>query len=245
MFVGIKNALAKLCPHFNKPHLNGKDSEYHRYIDTGYPSNHTYQIKKEKLKPNYKLASRYKKIKKLLPEHLTSLGEVGCSKGFFIFSATEHPHCTRGLGIDVNQYDIDICNWVKSTMNNTRATFAKMQLHELASRIEEFGGPLQTLLILNTYQYLYFGSDPFPECYLDHDAIFKNLRKICTQRIIFNNRISLNDCQNVTRIAEANEVYRQNYSEEKALEAAARYFIVKHHGKIGKYPLITMDAKPM
>ena len=99
-------------------------------------------------------------------------------KGFFIFSATTHPHCTRGLGIDVNAYDIEVCHWVKKTIGNTKAFFATMQLHELAPRIEEFGGPLQTLLILNTYQYLYFGSDSFPECYLDHDTIFNNLRKI-------------------------------------------------------------------
>lgn len=184
-----------------------------------------------------------KKLRKLLPNNLTSLGEVGCSKGFFVFSATMQPNCTRGLGIDVNQYDIDVCNWVKSTITNTRASFAKMHLHELASRLEELGGPLQTLLILNTYQYLYFGSDSFPECYLNHDAIFNHLRKICSGRIIFNNRIALEDCQNVTRIAQASEECKRNYSEEKALEAASKYFIVKQHGKIGKYPLYTLDVR--
>lgn len=243
MFVGIRNVLTGLYSRFNKPKFTGKNGEYHRYIQLGYPSNHTYQIKNDKLIPSYKLASRYKKIKKLLPKNLTSLGEVGCSKGFFIFSATTHPHCTRGVGIDVNQYDIEICDWVKKTVGNTRTSFAKMQLHELTPRIDEFGGPLQTLLILNTYQYLYFGSDSFPECYLDHDAIFKNLRKICTQRIIFNNRIALEDCQNVKRISEASIESRANYSEEKALEAASRYFTVQKHGRIGKYPLITMDIK--
>ncbi len=242
MFVGIRNFLVKCCPHLTKPPLTGKASEYHRYITSGYPSNHTYRIKQNKLIPSYKLASRYKKIQKLLPKNMTSLGEIGCSKGFFIFSATAQPHCTRAVGIDVNHYDIEVCHWVKTALNDQRAAFAKMQLHELASRIEEFGGPLQTLLILNTYQYLYFGSDSFPECYLSHEDIFYNLRKICTGRIIFNNRISLKDCQNVKRIAEASEMSRQNYSEEKALAAASQYFIVKRHGKIGKYPLVTMDV---
>jgi len=234
----IMNVLAKLCPRSTK-----ENSEYHRYVESSYPSNHTYQIKNNKLIPKYKLASRYKKIRKLLPKNLTSLGEVGCSKGFFIFSATTHPQCTRALGIDVNSYDIDVCHWVKNTLKNTRASFEKMQLHELASRIEELGGPLQTVLILNTYQYLYFGSDAFPECYLDHDAIFQNLRKICTERIIFNNRIALEDCQNVKRIEASSEASKKNYSEEQALEAASKYFIVKQHGKIGKYPLFTLDVK--
>lgn len=243
MFVGIRNFLVRFCPHQKKSALTGKESEYHRYLASSYPSNHTYQIKQDKLIPSYKLASRYKKIKKLLPKNLTSLGEIGCSKGFFIFSATAEPSCTRGVGIDVNHYDIEVCHWVKTALNDQRASFAKMQLYELASRIDEFGGPLQTLLILNTYQYLYFGSDSFPECYLNHDDIFQRLRKICAGRIIFNNRISLEDCQNVQRIAESSEVCRQNYSEEKAFAAAAKYFDVKKHGKIGKYPLVTMDVK--
>jgi len=243
MLVGIANTLTKLWPRSNKLKWVGENGEYQRYIELGYPSNHAYKIKNNTLIPKYKLATRYKKIRKLLPDYLTSLAEVGCSKGFFIFSATTYPHCTRGLGIDVNQYDIEVCNWVKKTIGNTRASFAKMQLHELAPRIEEFGGPFQTILILNTYQYLYFGSDSFPECYLDHDAIFSHLRKVCSQRIIFNNRIALEDCQNVKRIAESGEHHKKNYSEEKALEAASRYFTIKCHGKIGKYPLLTLDVK--
>ena len=67
--------------------------------------------------------------------------------------------------------------------------------------------------------------------------------KFCTQRIIFNNRIALEDCQNVKRIAEVSEEHKKNYSEEKALKAASKYFIVKRYGKIGKYPLLTLDIK--
>lgn len=243
MLVGIANTLTRL---WSRPHRLkevGKNGEYQRYIELGYPSNHTYKIKNHTLIPKYKLATRYKKIRKLFPNHLTSLAEIGCSKGFFIFAASTYPHCNRGLGIDVNPYHIEICHWVKKTIGNTRTSFTRMQLHELTSRIEEFGGPLQTVLILNTYQYLYFGSDAFPECYLDHDAIFSHLRQICTQRIIFNNRIALEDCQNVKSIAEASEHLKKNYSEEKALEAAAKYFTIRRHGKIGKYPLLTLDVK--
>ncbi len=237
------NIFTKLWSRFSKPILAGRDSEYYHYIKSGYPSNHTYNIKNSRLIPKHKLAARYRKIRQLLPQNLTSIAEVGCSKGFFIFSGTAHLHCTRGLGIDVNQYDIEVCHWVKEKLANTRASFEIMQLHELAPRIEEFGGPFQTILILNTYQYLYFGSDSFPQCYLNHDAIFSQLRKIGSQRIIFNNRIALEDCQNVKRIAKASEESKQNYSEEKALEAASQYFKVERHGKIGKYPLFTFDIK--
>jgi hypothetical protein len=243
MFVGIANTLAKLCPFRKKPSIEGKEAGYIHHIEHGYPSNHTYCLTNDKLKPKYKLASRYKKIRQLLPKQLTSLAEVGCSKGFFVFSAGAYPSCTRALGIDVSPFDIEVCRWVKQQLNSTNTRFEKMQLHELTPSITDLGGPFQTLLIINTYQYLYFGSDSFPECYLNHDAIFNSLRKICSQRIIFNNRIALEDCQNVARINKASEECRENYSEEKALAAAAKYFTISKHGKIGKYPLFTLDVK--
>jgi hypothetical protein len=223
--------------------FNEKEIIYTRYLADSYPSNHTYKIKNNQLKPKYKLASRYKKIKKLFPLELKSIIEIGCSKGFFIFSAAGFPHFTRGLGIDVSGYDIEVCQWVKEKLEFPSLAFEKMQLHELAPRINEFGGPFQTVLVLNTYQYLYFGSDGFPECYFDHTAILNSLRQICSGRVIFNNRIALEDCQNVKRIADASERSRLNYSEEKFVEAASQYFTVTRHGKIGKYPLMTLDVR--
>jgi hypothetical protein len=245
MFVGIANALSRfrLWPRVNNAIANNEYQAYLNYIEFSYPSNHTYKIVNDKLIPKHKLASRYKKIHKLLPKNLTSLVEVGCSKGFFVFSGSEFSGYTRGLGIDVNQYDIEVCRWVKEKIHNSNTTFEKMQLHELASRIDEFGGPFQTVLVLNTYQYLYFGSDAFPECYLNHDAIFQCLRSICSGRVIFNNRIALTDCQNVKRIAQAEQQCRMNYSEVQALAAASQYFTVTRQGKIGKYPLFTLDVK--
>ncbi len=244
MFGKVMERLARWMRCLNKSKFEGKSGEYLRYITSSYPSNHTYKIKNNSvLKPKNQLETRYKKIRQLFPKHVTSLAEIGCSKGFFVFSASAMSHCTRSLGIDVNHYDIEVCRWVKETIQNKNTFFETMQLHELTPRIAEFGGAFQTVLILNTYQYLYFGSDAFPQCYLDHDAIFKNLREICSGRIIFNNRIALEDCQNVARIKQANETCQMNYSEEKALEAASKYFTVTRHGKIGKYPLLTLDAK--
>lgn len=240
MFVGIANFLSKFKPASTT--LSKAENQYQQEIESGYPSNHCYKIKNNVLIPKYKLAARYKKIHKLLPEKFDSLAEIGCSKGFFVLSAEHFPHCRRGLGIDVDANSIKLCDWVKNQIQNTNAMFKKMQLHELAARIDEFGGPFQTVLILNTYQYLYFGSDFFPECYLNHDLIFRHLRKICSGRIIFNNRIDLQDCQNVAKIKEANEIQQANYTEQNALAIAANYFTVNRHGSIGKYPLFTLDA---
>lgn len=243
MLTGIANIATQLWQRYTKKPSAGIGADYVRFLATGYPSNHTYEIKQGSLKPKHKLASRYKKIRALLPKNLDSIAEVGCSKGFFIFSASTMPGFSRGLGIDVNSYNITVCNWVKEALNYHNTTFKTMQLHELAPSVQALGGPFQVVLILNTYQYLYFGSDNFPECYLDHDAIFKHLREICSGRIIFNNRIDLDDCQNTRCIALASEQCKANYSEEMALKAASKYFTIQHHGKIGKYPLITLDVK--
>ena len=129
MYAGIAKALAK---YWSRAHSGNIEVQYKNYLGHGYPSNHTYKISKEKLVPKHKLAKRFKKIRALYPAPLTSLAEIGCSKGFFVLSAHESPHCSRSLGIDITQYDIDVCRWVKTSLQNTQSTFELMQLHELA-----------------------------------------------------------------------------------------------------------------
>jgi len=215
------------------------EQEYMDYIGSSYPSNHTYKIANGKLLPKCKLSIRHRKIRSLFPTNLTSLVDVGCSKGFFILSAK---HCPRALGIDVNPYDISVCQWASQQVNNQHAQFKYLKLHEFAEQIDQHGGAFQTVLVVNIYQYLYFGSDPYPDCYLDHDTIFRDLRKICSDRVIFNNRVDLEDCQNTQRIQHSKD-HSQHYSKEKIIEAASRYFTVEQHGNIGRYPLWVLKIK--
>ena|SRR3990167_10538480 len=216
--------------------------EYFEYVKSAYPSNHTYNVSNKKFYPGRQLAARYKVISSLFPKSSTSLLDIGCSKGFFVFSASEQPGFTRGLGIDVNPYNIEVCQSLKRYVNNPRVGFERLKLHEVAARIDEFGGAYQTVLILNTYQYLYFGSDSYPHGYFDHDVIFKNLSKICNQRVIFNNRVNVEDCQNTACI---DRVINQkaSYSEEKMLEVASNYFKISQYADFGRYPLWTFDVR--
>ena len=240
MFSKMYAQLADLVQ--SKPALSAEGQEYYQYLKAAYPNNHNYTLKKTELSPSRELAKRYKKVQALLPKPLTSFLDIGSSKGFFVFAAAEDPACTRALGIDVYQYDIDVCRWLKKHLQNDKVQFEFMRLHELADRIEEFGGPFQTVLMLNMYQYLYFGSVRSSGRYLDHEEIFKHLRKVCNGRIIFNNRVNLADCQNVEQIDRTCE-HSKNYSEAKLKAAASKYFKVSAHGTIGQYPLFTMDAK--
>lgn len=222
---------------------NTLPNEYIKYAACSYPNNHNYKISNGRLIPKRGLAFRYNQLKKLYPDSLTSLVCIGCSKGYFVFSASALPSCANSLGIDISEYDIHFCRQVKSYLQDVNSQFELIRLHELAENIDKFNGPFQTVLIINTYQYLYFGSGRSADCYLDHDIIFKNLRRICSQRIIFNNRVNLDDCRNRENIAQANEESKANYSKEKILEAASQYFHFTDHGSCGSYPLWTFDVK--
>lgn len=221
--------------------LNLSD-EYKEYAEKAYPSNHTYKISNGALSPKCKLNLRYKKISKLYPSSLNSLVDIGCSKGYFVFSASSKHFSSRNLGIDVTAYDINYCHAIKNYLGDSSVQFEMLQLHELADRINKFGGPYQTALLINAYQYLYFGSAKESSCYQNHDAIFRNLHTICSERVIFNNRVNLSDCQNKDMIKHASTIAQNNYSEQKIIEAASRYFEVSKKGKIGQYPLWILDA---
>lgn len=217
-------------------------AEYANYAENAYPSNHTYQIKKGLLVPKRELHKRYKLIHKLYPTPVTSLLDISSSKGFFVFDAARMPTCSRALGIDINEYDIRFSEALKQHTHAEKTQFARLTLRELAERIDEFGGPFQTALIINCYQYLYFGSDICPLAHDTHEEIFALMRRVCSGRIIFNNRVSLADCQNTTQVAQSPDKANR-YSPVEIFTAAEKYFKVTQHGKIGKYPLCTMDAR--
>src|SRR5579864_3768035 len=98
--------------------------EYKNYAENSYPGNHTYKIHQQKLTPKCKLAVRYRKISRHYPKPLTSLLDVACSKGFFVFSAAAQPECTRSLGVDLFEYDLNFCEGVKKYLGNDRVNFA-------------------------------------------------------------------------------------------------------------------------
>lgn len=218
------------------------ESEIEQYLASAYPSNHTYTLAGQVICPKKKLKKRYHPISAWFPDPLTSIVDVGCSKGFFIFDASRLPFCQRSLGIDVHLEDIKACLFVKEKIKNVQSQFKEMRLQQLADEIETFGGPFQTVLLINTYQYLYFGSDGHPEHYLDHDAIFKDLHTICSQRIIYNNRVEYADCQGQVK-RKFGFSDGQHYTREKIYRAASRYFSIQEVGTLGRYPLVIFEKK--
>src|SRR4029079_10183381 len=104
--------------------------------------------------------------------------------------------CARALGIDLSDECLDVCRKLNTQFDRSEhVNFARLTLPELADRIDEFGGPFQTVLLLNTYQYLFFGSTVAPAVGQNHREIFRLLRRVCSGRLVFHNRLSLDDLQ--------------------------------------------------
>src|SRR6185295_13980298 len=177
----------------------------------------------------------YKKIIRFYPNPLTSLLDIGCAKGFFVFAASMMSS-ERNVGIDVHTDDIAVCQWVKTQLNHS-AVFEKIHLQQFANTIQHYGGSFQTVLVLNTYQYLYFGSRDYPTHYPDHDFIFQQLQKICHGKIIFNNRLNYAECQSQIKSMNHAPSVCESYSEEVIKAVAKKYFVVREQGELGGYPL--------
>jgi hypothetical protein len=208
-----------------------------RYLSRSYPHNHTYKISGHgRLRPRWELRRRSGPILSLYPDPLVSLLDLSCSKGYFVLEAGQRSTCERAMGIDVFGRDVDACREVQRHTRSRNTAFEQITLGETADRIDDFGGPFQTALLINSYQYLYFGSTRGGG-YLDHGAIFEHLHRVCSESVIFSNRTELADCQNRAEIAAVDPARAADYHNGAILAAAARYFTLLPAANLGRYPL--------
>ena len=208
-----------------------------------YPKNHGFYVCGEQLLPASKLASRMHKIQQLYPDKLDSLLDLSCCRGYFILDAAKNKNCQRTLGIDIDSDNIDICLALKKYFSfiDNPPEFKLLTLASLAEKIQDFGGAYQTVLLINTYQYLFFGSALCPG-YLDHEKIFSYLSKVCSHRLIFSNRTELKFCQNKAQVSQAGNIAEQ-YNTAAIRAAAQIYFNITIESKIGRYPLWLLEKR--
>lgn len=236
------NQLKILLHKYHQHNDDGISSQMREYIENcGYPRNHQFFICNKKLLPTRKLITRVRKISALYPDVLESFLDLSCCRGFFIFSANQVASCQRSLGIDVNPINIEACQVLKNYLKLDKPKFELLTLDKLAGQIQDFGGAYQTVLLANTYQYLFFGSDGWPG-YLSHEKIFAYLSQICANRLIFSNRAELEHCQNKAQIKEAG-IIAQQYNSHAIITAAEKYFNVIPRGNIGHYPLWVLERR--
>lgn len=116
-----------------------------------------------------------------------------------------------------------------------RASFHFATLKDVVEDPGRFGAPFQTVLIINCYHYLFWGSLLSPERFSDHDEILGGLARITTDSVIFSNPLVLGDCPESTREIAAREPDRAaEYTPERFNAAARHYFDIEEHGRITK-----------
>jgi SAM-dependent methyltransferase len=218
-------------------------ADLREFVSDSYPRNHTYVPQADRLVPNQKLAVRVAGIVRYYPQPLTSLLDLSCSKGFFVYHAAAIESCGRALGIDLSGECLDACRQLQTRFANaSRVNFAKLTLPELAERIDEFGGQFQTVLLLNTYQYLFFGSTVAPPVGQDHREIFRLLRKVCSGRVVFHNRLLLADLQSDPQARAAQAGTGALYRPQAIRDAAGEFFKVTELRRWLGRPIWLLDA---
>src|SRR2546428_6408535 len=181
---------------------------------------------------------RWKIVTALYPETLTSLLDIGCCRGWFVVQAAMRPECDKAVGIDVVQGFIDAANEAKRLLKLDNALFDYAFLDDVAGRPEKYHTPFQTIVLLNTYHYMYWGSGYSGKHWADHDYILGTLASICTDRVIFMSPLEVGECpSDIGRRAKEHPNWAKAFTTERFLEVAGRYFNVSHESHLCILPL--------
>ena len=209
----------------------------------GYPSNHIYRIHGKKLVPGRQLYERLWKVTPLFSTRLESFLDIGCCKGYYTSLAAQDPACKVSSGIDVHQPFIETSQKVSEYLGLSNTQYHLATLDKVAEAPADFGGPFQTILLIGTYHYLFWGSTASDHCFKSHHEILSRLAALCTDRVIISGRFELNRLpRNIRKTAMASKEASQ-YNTETFVKAAEEFFSVEERGFLGTYPLLVLNKK--
>jgi hypothetical protein len=210
---------------------------------TGYPNNHNYRVLNGEIVPSFNLYCRWRVLSALYPQELQSILDLGSCKGFFVMEAASRPSCRKAIGIDIHQPYILLANKVKALIRLDKADFRVCQLNNIIEDPNSFGTPFQTILIINTYHYMFWGSNINQHASYSHSKILSHLAQICSDRIIFSNPLEINDCPGLVQRTSEDHHSRIEYTRERFLAAASDLFTVEEKGWLGKRILYLLQKK--
>jgi len=217
--------------------------EVRRYLANDYPHNHNYRIVGGRLWPNWQLFRRAVRIRALYPVVFDSLVDLSVSKGYFALHAAMRPDAPRVVGIDVNAAAVEATRAAAGFLGLDNVRVEVLRLHELASSVGAFGGACQTALLINMYQYLYFGGVTEPDYYQSHDEIFSLLREICSGTLVFSNCVEFDRLPGWVRRTALEQDRAAGYTPAAIRSAAENYFHVSEHGSLGRRPLWALTPR--
>lgn len=209
---------------------------------SGERTRHIFKIAGDDALTTFGMHQRHEIIAKLYPEPLISLLDIGCCRGWFVLKAAQRPSCEKATGIDVVEGFIDAADEAKVELKlQGKVDFHYAFLDDVLNDPQKFRTPYQTVILINTYHYMYWGSAYSPRHWPDHEFLIKSLAGICTDRMIFMTPLEVDECPaDIAERAVANPEWGKNYTTAKFLEIAGRYFDVSHHSYMGERPLYLM-----
>ncbi len=224
------------------------DSSLHKYEQEinqhlfGYPNNHNYQIWKGQTIPSFKLYERARIVTSLYSKYLKSFLDIGSCKGYYVLEAAQNHRCETCVGIDVHEPFVSISTKVKEYLGIKNANFYLATLEKLSSRPESYGGPFQTVLLIGTYHYLFWGTSFYSGAFYSHREILARVSKICIDRLIFSARLEVDMLPREQR-DKAKLRTDIKYNTEHFLKEAEEFFDVRKAGYLGRYPLFIMSKR--
>jgi SAM-dependent methyltransferase len=212
-------------------------------VMAGYPRNHEYRIIQKRIVPSFRLYERLRLVMQTYPQPLESFLDIGCCRGFYVLDAALRRHCPRAVGIDVHQPFVATAQRAAKYLAVPNVCFHFASLEDVSREPQRFGGPFQTVMLIGTYHYLFWGSSYCPTAYHSHDEILRRLASICTDRLIFSARITMDRLPKAVREKLTGTATEVPYTPEALLQSAERYFHVQHAGYLGKYALLVMTKR--
>ena len=221
------------------------------HLADSYPSNHNYRVAGGRLRPSFQLWRRWRRLRRhyLLEAGgrdgrpaLDSFLDLSSCKGFFVLDAAQRLGARRAVGIDVHEPDLAASRAVAAELGLDRVRLERLLPHELVERGE---APFGTVLLVNTYPYLFFGSRREPHAYGDHERLFELFADLVAPggRLLFSNRVELARLQgHMQRIAHERGTAHL-FDEHRIRAAAGRSFHVEAHGRLGKIPLWVLHRR--
>lgn len=210
---------------------------------TAYPKNHRFRLHEGVPVPSFDLYCRWRVLADLYPQPLESLLDVGCCRGYFVLEAAGRPGCRGAVGIDVSGDFVAAAERARDRTGCTRASFHRAALSEVARDPQAFGGPFQTVLVVNVYHYLFWGSDAHAEGTPSHDELLGRLAEVSSDRVLLSSPLDLEDCPRNVRRRATRGPGDAGYSMDAFLRAAERRFEVTPAGRLGKRPLLLLQKR--
>lgn len=212
-------------------------------LKASYPSNHGYRVYGKLVVPNFNLYKRWRKISALCPDSPASFVDLSASKGYFVIKASR-AGIPRVTGMDVDSSILEPAVEVISYLGLEGVDLFAGALEEFADHLQTNSlEPYEAAILINTYQYLYFGSRA-SSVVRTHEQIFQQLRRICAGTLIFSNCVEVEQLPRGMRQRSAADRPRLDaYNGDAIREAADPYFVIEEFGYLRKRPLWRLTAK--